>query len=119
MSHRRRQGSLETEILAALWSAEGPLTPGDVRSSLDERLAYTTVQTVLVRLYEKGAVERRPHRRGFAYSPLLDEADLAARRMRTVLEAEGDLDGVLSRFVATLDDDQAAALRRVLEAEPG
>jgi hypothetical protein len=39
--------------------------------------------------------------------------------MRTLLEAERDTDGVLSRFVATLDDDQAAALRRVLGNEPG
>jgi hypothetical protein len=35
--------------------------------------------------------------------------------MRSLLDAEGDLDGVLSRFVATLDDEQAAALRRILE----
>lgn len=119
MPDRRRQGSLETEILAVLWSADGPLTPEDVRSSLDETLAYTTVQTVLVRLYEKGVVERQLHGRAYAYSPLLDDKDLAARRMRTLLEAERDTDGVLSRFVATLDDDQAAALRRVLGNEPG
>jgi predicted transcriptional regulator len=114
MSDRRRRGSLETEILAALWSAEGALTPEEVRSSLAEPLAYTTVQTVLVRLHEKGAVERRLKGRAYAYSPLLDEKDLAARRMRTLLESESDLDGVLSRFVAALDQDQAAALRRVL-----
>jgi predicted transcriptional regulator len=111
---RRRQGSLETEILAALWSADGPLTPEEVRSSLGEPLAYTTVQTVLVRLHEKGVIERRPHGRAYVYSPLLDEKDLAARRMRSLLDSEGDLDGVLSRFVATLDQEQAAALRRVL-----
>jgi predicted transcriptional regulator len=115
LSDRRRQGSLEAEILAALWSAPGPLTPEEVRSSLDEKLAYTTVQTVLVRLHDKGVVERRPQGRAYAYSPLLDEKDLAARRMRSLLDAEGDLDGVLSRFVATLDDEQAAALRRILE----
>ena len=114
MADRRRQGSLETEILAALWSADSPLTPEEVRSSLGEQLAYTTVQTVLVRLHDKGVVERRHQGRAYAYSPLLDEKDLTARRMRSLLESEGDLDGVLSRFVSTLDDDQAAALRRVL-----
>jgi predicted transcriptional regulator len=111
---RRRQGSLETEILAALWSADRPLTPEEVRSSLGQPLAYTTVQTVLVRLHEKGVIERRPHGRAYVYSPLLDEKDLAARRMRTLLDSEADLDGVLSRFVATLDQEQAAVLRRVL-----
>jgi predicted transcriptional regulator len=115
---RRRQGSLEAEILAALWSADEPLTPEAVRSGLGEELAYTTVQTVLVRLYDKGMVQRRSQGRAYAYSPLLDEKDLAARRMRTLLEAEGDLDGVLSRFVATLDSTQMAALRRILKVAP-
>jgi predicted transcriptional regulator len=118
LSVRRRQGSLEAEILAALWAADGPLTPEEVRSRLTQELAYTTVQTVLVRLCDKGVLQRRSHGRAYAYSPLLDEKDLAARAMRTLLDSEGDLDGVLSRFVATLDDGQAAALRRVLEAPP-
>ena len=119
MSDRRSQGALEAEILAALWSADGPLTAEEVRAQLGHELAYTTVQTVLVRLYDKAILERHAHGRAYAYSPLMDEKDLAARRMRTLLEAERDLDGVLSRFVATLDDDQAAALRRVLGAERG
>lgn len=118
MSDRRRQGSLEAEILAALWSADEPLTPEEVRSGLAEELAYTTVQTVLVRLFDKGVVQRRGRGRAYVYSPLLDEKDLAARGMRALLEAEGDLDGVLSRFVATLDDAEDAALRRALGAPP-
>jgi predicted transcriptional regulator len=101
-----------------LWSADGPLTPEEVRSTLGDALAYTTVQTVLVRLHDKGVVERFPQGQAYAYSPLLDEKDLTARRMRVLLDAERDLDGVLSRFVATLDDNQAAALRRVLGAPP-
>lgn len=114
MSDRRSQGSLEAEILAALWSTDAPLTPEEVRSALGRDLAYTTVQTVLVRLCDKGILQRRPHGRAYAYSPLLDEKDLAAQKMRHLLDAEGDLDGVLSRFVAALDDEQSAALRRVL-----
>ena len=118
MPDRRSQGSLEAEILAALWSTDSPLTPEEVRAALGHELAYTTVQTVLVRLVDKGIVQRRPHGRAYAYSPLMDEKDLAARRMRTLLAAEGDLDGVLSRFVAALDDEQSAALRRVLGTLP-
>jgi predicted transcriptional regulator len=118
LSGRRRQGSLEAEILATLWSADTALTPDQVRSRLAQELAYTTVQTVLVRLFDKGVIERSPHGRAYAYSPVLDERDLTARSMRALLEAEGDLDGVLSRFVAALDDEQASALRRVLKAPP-
>lgn len=115
MSKRRSQGSLESEVLATLWAAAGPLNPEEVRTRLEPDLAYTTIQTILVRLYEKGIVERRLTGRRYSYSPLLDESGLVARRMQNLLEKEGDLDGVLSRFVATLDDEQAAALRRALE----
>jgi predicted transcriptional regulator len=115
LAKRRKHGSLEAEVLAALWSAEEALSPDEVRVRVGEQLAYTTVQTILVRLYHKGVVDRRLHGRGYLYSPLLDEADLTARRMRTLLADEHDLDGVLGRFVAALDDDQAAALRRALD----
>ena len=118
MPGRRRQGSLEAEVLATLWSADGPLTPEEVRSTIDDGLAYTTVQTVLVRLHDKRVVERHARGRAFAYSPLLDERDLTVRRMRTLLDTEADVDSLLSRFVATLDATQAAALRRVMRDLP-
>ena len=57
---RRAKGSLESEVLAALWAAERPLTAGDVAAALDGDLAYTTVQTILVRLHGKGGHGSRP-----------------------------------------------------------
>ncbi len=115
---RRAQGVLEAEVMAALWAADAPRSPEDVRVDLGGDLAYTTVQTTLVRLHEKGAVSRAPRGRGFVYTPVLHEADLTARRMRLLLDAEPDRPGVLSRFVASLEPQDEAALRRALRDAP-
>lgn len=115
MGSRRKQGELEAEVLAALWAADGPLTPEQVRGELGEQLAYTTVQTILVRLHAKSVIGREARGRSYAYAPLMDEAELAADRLRKLLDAERDLEGVLGHFVAALDERQAEALRRALE----
>jgi predicted transcriptional regulator len=111
---RRAKGALEAEVLAALWAADGPLTPEEARTAIGGDLAYTTVQTILVRLHEKGAVTRMPHGRGYAYAPELEESDLVARRMRQLLDSEDDRASVLSRFVSELRPTDEAALRRAL-----
>jgi predicted transcriptional regulator len=117
MAERRARGAREAEVLGALWAAESPMTPEEVRQAVGDDLAYTTVLTILVRLQEKGAVRREPRGRAFAYSPVLDEAGLVARRMRTLLDAEQDRDGVLSRFVSALQPKDAAALRAALRKD--
>src|SRR3977135_1309342 len=58
MTSRRAAGELEAEVLAALWAADGPLTTADVRHAVGGGLAYNTVQTILVRLYDKGLIDR-------------------------------------------------------------
>lgn len=112
--HRRAAGGLETEVLAALWAAGAPLTAGEVVDALGGDLAYNTVQTILTRLHQKGAVDREVVGRAHAYTPLLDEAGLAARRMRAMLDRSGDHSAVLSRFVGTLSEDEESTLSRLL-----
>lgn len=123
MAERRRgSGNLEAEVLTALWAADGPLTPREVADMVDADLAYTTVQTVLTRLHEKGAVRRQPAGRAHAYTPVLDEPGLAAQRMRALLERGGDYDAVLTRFVSGLSEEQRRTMARLLRpgrARPG
>lgn len=116
---RRERGRLEAEVLAALWAADRPLTPGDVTTAVGGGLAYNTVQTILTRLQDKGAVRRERAGRAYAYSPVLDEAGLAARRMRAMLDRGGDYDMVLTRFLGTLSTDQKRTLARLLRRLPG
>ena len=112
--NRRRRGSLEQEVLATLAAAGRPLTPGEVRDGLDDDLAYTTVMTVLARLYDKGMVTRQRAGRAFAYAAVLDESVVIARQMRRLLDAGEDRVGVLSRFVGALSDADEQVLAELL-----
>jgi predicted transcriptional regulator len=113
---RRAAGALETEVLAALWAAGGPLTPGQVQESLGGKLAYTTVMTTLARLHEKDVVTRERSGRAYAYTAVLDSPGIAAVRMRNLLESGGDREAVLARFIGSLSDDDERVLAELLEA---
>ncbi|MER6119207.1 BlaI/MecI/CopY family transcriptional regulator [Streptomyces sp. NPDC001743] len=108
---------MESTILAALWAAGTPLTPGQVQRAVATELARTTVTTILSRLYEKGAVTRSRSGRGFAYTPTEDVAGLTARRMHSELRKEQDRGTVLARFVSQLTDEDERLLRDLLDGD--
>lgn len=111
---RRGQGELEAQVLSALREAEGPATAGWVQERLGGDLAYTTVVTILSRLLEKGAVTRERAGRSFAWTPSADEAGLAARKMRKVLDGERDREAVLTSFLTALPPGDEQVLRELL-----
>ncbi len=114
MSDRRPMGALEADVLACLWAAPGPMSPGAVREQLPQPLAYTTVSTILVRLSQKGLVSRQRSGRAYEYAAEVAEADLAAQRMHQALERTDDRRAALSRFVDILTVREANALRKLL-----
>ncbi|ANW16889.1 CopY family transcriptional regulator [Streptomyces clavuligerus] len=112
---RRGQGELEAEVLAALRAAPGPARTAWVQEQLGGSLAHTTVITILTRLLAKGAVTRERAGRSFVWTPVADEAGLAALRMRRVLDGESDREAVLARFVTALPPGDERLLRELLE----
>ncbi|MGW2744037.1 BlaI/MecI/CopY family transcriptional regulator [Streptomyces sp. NPDC001450] len=114
---RRPAGELEASVMASLWAAGAPQTPGQVQRSLGADLARTTVTTILTRLHDKGMVERHRQGRGYAYFPLQDAQGLTARRMHTELDRDSDRETVLARFVAQLSPDDERILRDLLESD--
>ncbi|WP_445527674.1 BlaI/MecI/CopY family transcriptional regulator [Streptomyces cyslabdanicus] len=113
---RRPAGELEASVMAVLWAAGAPRTPGQVQLGLGAGLARTTVTTILTRLYEKGVVERHRQGRGYAYYPVQDAHGLTARRMHSELDRDTDRETVLARFVAQLGPDDERVLRDLLES---
>jgi predicted transcriptional regulator len=107
---RRAHGDLKQEVLAALFASDTPMTPGQVRDAIGADLAYTTVMTVLARLCEQGLVARRRAGRAFAYTAVVDRAEVTARQMHRLLETGDDRVAVLSRFLGVLSDDDERAL---------
>ena len=111
---RLANGKREAEVLAVLRSTQEPLTPRAVREAMDDDLSYSTVVTILTRLYEKDVLTRVPRGRAFAYTPATDEPGFAARRMRQAMEEVPDRETVLTRFVDDLSSGDEALLRRLL-----
>lgn len=120
---RRGPGRLEAEILAALWAADEPVTAAVLHRDVAPDLAHTTILTILSRLHDKGVLNRVRTGRAYAYLPVADEAGLAARRMRRVLDSESDRRTVLARFVSDLSPTDERLLRALLDesaaADPG
>jgi predicted transcriptional regulator len=114
-SPKHSAGSLEAEVMAALWASDAQLTPGEVQRSLGRTLAYTTVMTTLARLHAKGMADRVKHGRAYAYSPVKRQDEHAAQAMSKVLSGGGDKTAVLTHFVESLGPQEEALLRQLLE----
>jgi predicted transcriptional regulator len=118
-SGRRRSGELEADVLAVLWASEVPLTPKQVQKKLDRPLAYTTVATILVRLGEKGMVERTRTPRGYTYRAVIEEGEHITEEFRRLLARAGDHTVALRSLVDGLSpDDELELLRMLTEGRP-
>ena len=101
-----------------LWAHDGPLTPRDVHSVVSTArrpLAYTTVMTILVRLWEKGMLEREERGRAFEYRPVAGKDEWTANRMHDLLDQAGDPEAALTHFVRSIDAREAVQLRQALD----
>ena len=112
---RRPDGALENDVLRILWDADEALLPGEINDRLDAGYAYTSVATILTRLQAKGLVTRTPAGRAFAYRAVVDEPDLAVRRISELLDSTSDRAQVLSRFIGGLPTREARAIRKLLD----
>lgn len=112
---RRRFGELESAVLAALWAAPGPLVPADVQTAVGADLAYTTVMTILVRLHDKGLIERSKVGRAYAYRPVVAETDVVAEQVRRLIDQGQDRTAVLQGLLQGLTPGDEDLLRRLLD----
>lgn len=113
---RLARGELEAKVLDTLWEADDAQTPRDVLMAVgsDRGLAYTTVMTILVRLWKKGLLEREPRGRSYAYRPIESRDERVASRMRELLAGAGDRTAALAGFVDSLPAKELDDLRRLL-----
>ena len=83
----RLQGELQMEVMRALWRRGRASSVDDVRDDLPERQrgAYTTVQTVLNRLAERGLLVRQRQGKAIFYAPKLSEAEYYSLSVRQTL----------------------------------
>ena len=112
------QGELQSQIMAALWRIESG-TVEEVRGALPSRYrgAYTTVQTVLNRLAERGFLARKRSGQAFVYTPKLSEAQYLSRTIKqTLAGASPDArQAALAQLISGLGDNERADLQRLTE----
>lgn len=111
-------GDLEHAVMRALWKSSDALTVREVQARIRRRpaLAYTTVLTVLDRLFDKGFVLREKAGRAFRYRPRQTEAEWLGERAARVLASEAESDrAVLAAFVASADRADPALLDELSE----
>src|ERR1700751_1723122 len=105
-----RLSKAETRILEQYWKL-GTASVREVLESLpeDERVAYTTVQTLVYRLEEKGAL-RKVKTMGNAplFRPVINESQYRSRLVRDLLDLFG---GSPRLLVSNLLENGALTLR--------
>ena len=105
---------LELDLMKVVWQRH-PVTVKDVQVAVRNRrsLAYTTVMTILHRLYLKGFLQRSLKARTHFYEPAVDFTDVRDAAVAGIVAQffEGSRDGLL-RFLAN-DDVQESTTERV------
>jgi predicted transcriptional regulator len=114
-------GELEAVVMDRVWDHDGPVTVRDLFDELREArpIAYTTVMSTMDNLHRKGWLARERDGKAYRYTAVASREEYSARLMREALAEAGDAEAVLSHFVASMDGDQAEALRAVLDKFAG
>ena len=115
---RKHLGSLEAQIMQLMWEHPG-LTVRDAVPLLPGRRmrAYTTVMTVMNRLFEKGLLEREPAGRAYVYRPKVTESQfmesLSRNMIRTLLDEFGEI--AVAHFVGEVRESGPRGVKRLRE----
>lgn len=120
------QGEVQMEVMRTLWRLGGPSTVEDVRRAMPARRhgAYTTVQTILNRLAERGLLSRERRGKPMFYEPKISEADYYSRSVRQTLAtaSEDARRTALAQLVGDMapgERDEIAALAREVAQRRG
>jgi len=95
--------------MRAIWRLERG-SVDDVRAALPkkQRGAYTTVQTILNRLVERGLLRREKRGKAFIYKPKVSEVDYVARSLNRTLAGASEKArlAALANLVGGLDQSE-------------
>lgn len=105
--------------MEVVWDEGGWLTTREVLDALtvERQLAYTTVMTILVKLWRKGLLERHKDGRAYAYHAVHSREQWTARRMGELLAVAENRSAALSHFVSDMSRSDIDQLRRLLRVE--
>ena len=79
---------LELDIMKAVWR-RSPITVRDVQDAIrpNRALAYTTVMTIMDRLFHKGCLSRTLRTRTHYYEPAIDFTEVRDEALQTLINS--------------------------------
>jgi BlaI family penicillinase repressor len=110
----------ENRIMEALWQLE-QASVRDVMDNIsgDKEQAYTTVQTFLGILKDKGFVEQLKNGRAFSYRPLLSRAEARTQALKHLIgSAFGGSTSALAQHLlkdSDIDESELTALEQAID----
>jgi predicted transcriptional regulator len=109
-------GELEEKIMEVLWK-RGSGTVREVRASLKEDLAHTTVMTILDRLYKKGYLTRDKEGKGYRYFPVVSKEEFEKIITQKVLSdlIKSNPEATIAAFEGTVENLSKDELRKLKE----
>ena len=112
----------ELDVMAVLWE-HGASTVAEVRGRITDRLAYTTVLTVLRTLEAKGYVRHKEEGKAHRYSPLVAREAAGESALSRMLDKlyGGSRELLLANLVRErgIDESELRRLRRILDERLG
>lgn len=99
-------GELEQQVMDIVWESKN-CSARDVLTKLekDKKLAYTTVATILQRLYNKGLLARKESTAGHIYSPRVSKEkytkNVAQSFLKKFIDSFGDI--AIASFAESID----------------
>jgi BlaI family transcriptional regulator, penicillinase repressor len=110
----------ELDVMSILWR-RGSGTVAEVRSELEEELAYTTVLSALQVLTEKGFVRHEPEGRAYRYYATVEPDAAGDSALGRILDKifQGSSEQLLTRLVRRqgMKPEELARLRRLLDEQ--
>ena len=114
-----RLGDLQLRIMRVLWNC-GPATVAKVQKELSgDRLAYTTVATMLRKMEDRGLVRHREDGRRFIYEAAVSAEDVTRSMAGDLVDRlfEGSLADAVSHLLETREvgRQELARLERLIQ----
>jgi len=110
----------ELDIMNVLWQ-HGPATVAEVRARLDDDLAYTTVQTMLRILEQKGHVSHTEEGKAHRFAARVAEKSARRTALARVVDRVfgGSAELLLTQLVAdrNLSEEELKRLRALMDSQ--
>lgn len=103
-------GGLETEVMEVVWQTGAPISVGEVVNALGQKqkVAHTTIMTIMGRLTEKGLLKRITPGKTYLYKPAYSRDTFLKKISRQIIK----------NLVVTFGDTVVAHFTEELEKVP-